>query len=93
MSWTGRVASDRVLQVIDGGRSLVAAVGSRGAGWGACWEGTPFWERSWGVGGGEGPGRMMLGWMAGGCSELGEGAQHREEWRHWKLEPAEGQRT
>ena len=85
--------NDEVLQVVDGERSLVAAVGEGRRSWvGHVLGGLP----SGGHGGGEwrgvGPGRVMLGWMADGCSELGEGAQHGGEGRHWRLEPAEGQR-
>ena len=83
-----------MLQVVDGERSLVAAVGEGPTSWvGHVLGGTPFWGSWRGRVEGRGPGRVMLGWMADGCSELGEGAQHRGEWRHWRLEPAKGQRT
>src|ERR1043165_4430222 len=44
--------------------------------------------------GGEKDERMMLGgMMTNGYGELKEKAQQRIVWRHWRLEPAEGQST
>lgn len=100
VSWTEHITNEEVLQMVGEKRSLITTIRERQKNWvGHVLRGDSLLKeiiegRMEGKRGRGRPRQMMLGgMMVNGYSKLKEKAQHREEWRHWRLEPAEGQRT
>src|ERR1043165_1287848 len=100
VSWTEHMTNEEVLQRVEEKRSLITTLRDRQKNWIGhilrgdsllrdIIEGTMEGKRTRGR-----PRQMMLGgMMSNGYGELKEKAQQRIEWRHWRLEPAEGQST